>query len=158
MNERCFNESFLPLADGLYRFAFHILESESEAEDAVQDLYVRLWNARDSLDSIAAPKAYCLTLLRNMCIDRIRKAARSGTERIGDPGISSDPDELIESRETLHRVMKEMEKLPSGQRKVLEMKVLEDLSYDEISARTGMNNLTLRVLLSQARKKLKAVL
>ena len=47
--------------------------------------------------------------------------------------------------------------LPEGQRKVLLMHTVEGLSYEEISRITGMNNLTLRVLLSQARKKLKLI-
>ena len=72
-----FKEKYLPLGEPLYRVAFYMLESGADAEDAVQDLFVRLWSSRDSLDSVRNPKAYCITMLRNICIDRMRAAASS---------------------------------------------------------------------------------
>ena len=44
-----------------------------EAEDAVQNLYVRLWEQKERLDNLSLPKEYCLKALRNICIDRWRK-------------------------------------------------------------------------------------
>lgn len=160
MGTKEFIEVYLPLSDGLYRFAYHLLESAPEAQDAVQDLYVKLWNSREKLDGVASAKAYCLTLLRNLCIDRIRRLSRSPV----DADLSRAPDgpqadgDALESRETLSRVMNAIASLPPAQRQVMEMKVFEELSYEEIAERTGMSNLTLRVLLSQARKKLRSVL
>lgn len=76
MNSETFRIKYLSLADTLYRVAFYILEQECEAKDAVQDLYLKLWQKKDELDGVSAPKAYSITLLKNMCIDRIRRSNR----------------------------------------------------------------------------------
>lgn len=150
----------MPLWQSLYKVAYYVLESEDDAMDAVQDLYVRLWDSRDSLDAVSNPKAYCITLIRNLCIDKIRKSVRRPTVGL-IPETAPDESDVfrtITDRETLARLAKAVEKLPEGQRNVLKMRTIDELSYEEISAKTGMNQLTLRVLLSQARKKLKGLL
>lgn len=151
-----FTQIYLPLSDGLYRAAYCMLGNESDAKDVVQDLYVKLWGSLDALDSINSPRPYCLTLLRNMCIDRMRRNTRA-PERLGDRDAADQDGTDSGSRERLRLVMKQIDRLPERQRLVLRMHILEDLSYEEISSRTGMSNLTLRVLMSQARKALKKI-
>ena len=156
MEGRDFIALYMPLREDLYRIAYHILESEADAEDALQDLYVKLWNSRDALDGIGNPKAYCTALLKNICIDRIRRKERGRSETLPETLASGeDSSSGIEGRETLSRVLKAMRGLSPGQREVLRMRVVEGLDYEEMTRRTGMNNLTLRVLLSQARKKIR---
>lgn len=159
MDAREFTIRFMSLSDSLYRVAWYMLESESDAQDAVQDLFVKLWNNKDNLDGINNPKAYCIMLLKNQCIDRIRQARhRQATEL--DESIASECDIStdINRREELDRVMEAIERLPDRERQVLKMRTIEGLSYEEMSEKTGMNNLTLRVVLSQARKKLKSLI
>ena len=150
-----FTEKFLPMGERLYRLAFSLLEDTFDAEDAVQDLFVKLWNSRDILDSVRSPEAYCLTMMRNLCLDRIRTRKRSTGLQENTESESGPPDRHIDDRERLKATAKAIEGLSPSQRTILKMKVLEDLSYDEISERTGMSKLTLRVLLSQARKKIR---
>ena len=76
MDSAVFDSVWLPHQAAFYRLAFYILENEDEARDAVQDLYLKLWDMREQLDSIDNPKAYGLHLLRNRCIDRIRSRTR----------------------------------------------------------------------------------
>lgn len=151
-----FCEKFIPLGDGLYRIAFHLLESQADAKDALQDLYLKLWDSRDRLDAVGNPKGYCTTLLRNLCIDRIRRARRFGEAELED---RADPAPAVETgldaRARLEKVRDAIGRLSEGQRQVLKMRILDNLSYDEIAARTGKSKLTLRVLLSTARKTLK---
>lgn len=159
MTKAEFIQCYMPLQEGLYKVAYYILETEADAQDAVQDLYVKLWNSLDSLDTVRNPKAYCVTLIRNICLDRVRRASHSRGEEL--PDLASDsPDSLsaMQARESLARVTAAIGELPRKQRMVLQMKVFEDLSYEEIEERTGMNYLTLRVYLSQARRKLRNVL
>ena len=156
MESRAFTEIYMPLGENLYRVAYYILESEQEARDAVQDIFVKLWNNRDALDTVHNPKAYAVTLMRNYCIDRIRRESKMKQAELKDTVMSdSDTFVAVSSRESLSKALAAVERLPKGQREVLKMKVFEDLSYDEMSERTGMNKLTLRVLLSQARKKIR---
>lgn len=160
MTNQEFIDVFVPLQDGLYRVAYHILESCDDAYDAVQDLYAKLWARRDVLDDIANPKAYCITLLKNACLDRVRSAQHRDTVTLDAPaalGASEDPPD-DEAAQKLRVVMHAIRALPPGQRQVLEMKVLRDMSYEQIQKETRMNYLSLRVMLSQARRKLKKLI
>ena len=156
MTSERFQADWLPLAETFWQVARYILEDAAEAEDAVQELYLRLWKNRDALDGIRSPKGYGLTLLRNLCLDRIRSRKRltpaAAFPEPAEPGLQ---DERIDSRERLSKVLAVVKSLPERQREVLTLRILDGLSYEEIARRTGMNNLTLRVLLSQARRKLK---
>ena len=64
----CFKERYLTLSDKLYRVAFYILESRSDAEDALQELYLKLWQGNAFLDKVQNPLAYSIRLLKNICI------------------------------------------------------------------------------------------
>ena len=151
-----FKDKFLPLGEPLYRVALYMLESPADAEDAVQDLFVRLWSARDSLDAVRNPKAYCITMLRNICIDRIRAAASGKTEEVEeDIAADGSADAELVSRERMLCIMKAARELSEGEREVLKMRALEGMSYEEISSLTGRSGLTLRVQLSNARRKIR---
>lgn len=159
MTERRFHSEYLSLAETLYKVAYYILESEDEAEDAVQELYLKLWESRKSLDGIRQPKAYCIRMLKNLCIDRIRSAVHLAfTENLPESPAPRSQDDDFDARRRLDKVLKAVKALPERQKQVLLLRTVEGLSYEEMSARTGMNNATLRVTLSQARTKLKSMI
>lgn len=154
-----FKDIYLPLRDCAYRLALHFLESAPDAEDAVQDLFLKLWRSRDTLDSVRNPKAYCLTLTRNICVDRIRRKRIEAAQGLDGSVVSgTDTAGEVVSRESLSLAVRAIGTLPAAQREVLRMRVFEDLSYDEIAGRTGMSKLTLRVLLSRARTKIRKMI
>lgn len=152
-----FSETYLIFSDDLYRVARSILDTPADAEDTLQDLFIKLWDQRDSLDIVRNPKAYCVTLLRNMCVDRLRRSsARPETPADELPLYSGEAaDEWLVRREQLDKVRRAMDRLPENQRKALEMRVLQDLPYERISELTGLSRLSLRVLVSRARKTIK---
>ena len=156
MSTEEFTELYLPLRGALYRVAFFILESEDDAMDAVQDLYLKLLSSPDALETVRNPKAYCMTLMRNICLDRVRKASRrTETEVMEAVSDESPADERVSDRQRIKDICQKLSSLPERERTVLRMKVFEDLSYDEIQKRTGIGYLSLRVLLSNARRKLR---
>lgn len=156
MSAEEFTELYLPLRGALYRVAFFILESEDDAMDAVQDLYLKLLSSPDALETVRNPKAYCITLMRNICLDRVRKASRRPeTEAMEAVSDESPADERMSDRQRIKDICQKLSSLPERERTVLRMKVFEDLSYDEIQKRTGIGYLSLRVLLSNARRKLR---
>lgn len=156
MSTEEFTELYLPLRGALYRVAFFILESEDDAMDAVQDLYLKLLSSPDALETVRNPKAYCITLMRNICLDRVRKASRHpNTEVMEAVSDESPADERMSDRQRIKDICQKLSSLPERERTVLRMKVFEDLSYDEIQKRTGIGYLSLRVLLSNARRKLR---
>ena len=159
MTNARFQNEWLALSGDFYRVAFYILEDEAEAEDAVQELFLKLWSGRDALDGIRNPKGYGLRVLRNLCLDRIRRSRKMETpEALPEPEWPGRQDEAVDQKERLAKVLAAVKSLPDRQREVLTLRTLDGLSYEEIAERTGMNQLTLRVLLSQARRKLKNVI
>lgn len=151
---------WMPYADRFYRAAYYLLESESDAEDAVQELYLKLWSARSSLKDVRNPSAYGLSMLKNICIDRIRRRSARQTEPLEKaPPVEDGPSQNpIEARDTLRFLLNEMEKLPQKQRDVLKMRVMDRLEYEDISKRTGLSQVHVRVLVAAARKTLKSKL
>lgn len=156
MSTEEFTELYLPLRGALYRVAFFILESEDDAMDAVQDLYLKLLSSPDALETVRNPKAYCITLMRNICLDRVRKASRHPDAEVMEAVSDESPaDERMSDRQRIKDICQKLSSLSERERTVLRMKVFEDLSYDEIQKRTGIGYLSLRVLLSNARRKLR---
>lgn len=152
-----FRKIWIPLADRFYRVAYHLLESRDDAEDAVQELYLKILSIPGKLVYVRDPASYGITLLKNICIDRIRRRESRRAEQLEDfmAADASGPERKMTEKDTLSRVMKEMERLPEKQAKVLSMRVLEGLEYDEIARRTGLSQVNIRVLISMARKTLK---
>ena len=152
-----FRKIWIPLADRFYRVAYHLLESRDDAEDAVQELYLKILSIPGKLVYVRDPAAYGITLLKNICIDRIRRRESRRAEQLEDfmAADASGPERKMTEKDTLARVIKEMERLPEKQAKVLRMRALEGLKYDEIARRTGLSQINIRVLISMARKTLK---
>ena len=154
-----FCDTYLPLTDGFYRVAFYILESEQDAKDAVQDLFIKLWNSRETLDNVHNPMGYGIRLLKNLCIDRIRKESRLARADLSEEIAADDTaDGPQAAKEQAERLMRALRKLPDRQREVLEMKLLRGMTNEQISQETGMSNLAVRVMISRARAKIKEAL
>lgn len=148
---------FLPLHDGLVDFASVLLKSRDDAEDAVQDLFLKLWKRKDTLSEIENPEAYCKTVLRNICLDTLKAVEK---KKKGDmpeelAGSVSVEDSVI-VKEQLENVRMAIDRLPEGQKTVIIKKVVEDRSYEEISEQTGMTNQLMRTQLSLARRTLRS--
>ena len=159
MDYKEFCDIYLPLTEGLYRVAYYLLESEQDAKDAVQDLFIKLWDSRETLDNVHNPMGYSIRLLKNQCIDSLRKKSRLARADLTDEIASDDTaDGPQAAREQTERLMRAVRKLPEKQRKVLELKMLRGMSNDQISQETGMSNLAVRVMISRARAKLKEAL
>lgn len=164
MDREEFKKVWLPYGADFYRAAFSILKSGQEAEDAVQDLYIRLWNNREKLTDIASPKAYGLIVIRHICIDRTRAASARGTADDIDTVTDSaavtfeNAEKRLITKEMLKNLKKALEELPENSRKVAELRFFEQLEYGEIVKRTGLSYINVRVLVNRARKKLSEAL
>ena len=128
------------------------------AEDMVQEAYLKLWNKRDELADVLNTEAYCVTLIKNLCYDVLR---RSQPDEDGRP-----PEELnlpmdtniareIEQRDEVNQVKRLIGRLPEQQKRVILLRDVNDCSFEEIEQATGLNAINIRVLLSRARKKIR---
>ena len=156
MTEQAFHKDYLPLADTLYRVAFYMLESEAEAEDAVQEVFLKLWDARAQLDAVQSPKAYSIRLLKNLCLNRIRKARQLCFQpELPEAETGRPQDDTLDARQRLDKVLEGIKSLPERQREILILRSFEGCSYAEIARKTGMSPASARVELARARKTLK---
>ncbi len=157
MDNSTFCTRYLPLSDVLYRQAYRLLGSQAEAEDVVQDVYMKLWRSRASLDGIRSPEAYAVTLVRNAALDRlrVRPRVRPLEETPVQEAGSDSVEDVLSGRERYRQVLDRLRSLPARQREAVVLRTLYGLSYQEIGRQTGTSPLTLRVLVSRARKILK---
>ena len=69
MDAESFKKEFLPYHRKLYCIAYRLLENAADAEDLVQEAYLKLWDKREGLAIISNPEAFSVTLVKNMCFD-----------------------------------------------------------------------------------------
>ena len=67
-----FRNDILPLKDRLYRLALRITLNPAEAEDVVQETMIKVWNRRDNWEAIDNMETFCLTICRNLAVDKTR--------------------------------------------------------------------------------------
>ena len=72
MDTESFKREFLPYHRKLYCIAYRLLENAADAEDLVQEAYLKLWDKREGLAIISNPEAFSVTLVKNMCFDLLR--------------------------------------------------------------------------------------
>lgn len=156
MDSSAFKRLLLPHYRRMYATAITILRNSDDASDAVQEAFTRLWEKRDDLPNIDTPEAYCVTTIKRICIDRIRKNALHINEVTEDTLlISDDSDIQADNRESLQLVTLLMNKLPEQQRQVLQLRAFNDCSLEEIESITGLTGVNVRTLLSRARRRMK---
>lgn len=153
-----FKSQLLPVKAKLYRLALTLLNNGSEAEDAVQDVYLKLWNMRTQLSEYNSVEALAVTMTKNLCIDRLRsyRSRKQNGAGLGKVVLKTDsrydPAKSVEMNEQLQQVHEIINRLPDQQRMVLHLRDIEQYSYDEIEEITGLKRNNIRVTLSRARK------
>ncbi len=151
-----FRYDLLPLKDKLFRLALRITLDTAEAEDVVQDTLLRVWNRRDELAGVQSLEAYCLTVCRNLALDRSQKreaANLSLDEAAADPPDSAPrADERLEHDERLRRVHELFNRLPLAQRTVMQLRDIEGKSYREVADIMGITEENVKVTLFRARQ------
>ena len=156
MDSSAFKRLLLPHYRRMYATAMTILRNSDDASDAVQEAFTRLWEKRDDLPNIDNPEAYCVTTIRRICIDRIRRVTYPINEISEDTLlISDDSDEQADNRESIQLVTLLMNKLPEQQRQVLQLRAFNDCSFEEIESITGLTGVNVRTLLSRARRRIR---
>ena len=76
------------LSRNLYGYAFRILRNQEEAEDAVQEVFIKLWNMGKKLDEYNSIEALAVTMIKNFCIDQLRKKKHLDSGRTTKTGFS----------------------------------------------------------------------
>lgn len=158
MQEISFRNDILPLKDKLFRLALRITFDRAEAEDIVQETMIRVWNKRNEWTQFGSVEAYCLTVARNLAIDRSELKDAQTVElspEMEQADTTSNPYERLVSKERMALIHRLIGRLPEKQRTAMQLRDIEGKSYKEIALLLDMTEEQVKVNLFRARQKVK---
>jgi RNA polymerase sigma-70 factor (ECF subfamily) len=157
MNQSEFVKIITPFKDKLFRLAKRMLVSTEEAEDATQEVLVRLWNKNSSLEQYNSVEALAMTMTKNYCLDQLKSKRATNLQIVHNnyQDRQASVDTQIEHQNTLQWAEKLMNDLPEQQRLILQLREIEEYEFSEIAQVLEMNETAVRVALSRARKTLR---
>ena len=161
MTAATFKKIFLPLSANMYRTAYSLLGNPQDAEDAVQEVFIRLWQKRDRVPLDADLETYCQMLVRNLCIDDLRKGRLAEADTSAENVLvvcEQSASAAVEDKEAVEQVEQAIHALPENQQRVVELRLMQDRSLSEIEKETGFSSVNVRTLWSRGRKKLQELL
>lgn len=160
MNAEEFKRQFLPYNKVLYRVAFHLTGNAQDAEDLLQDLFLRLWTKRNELQPPKNLEAYLVTMIRNLFYEqrRIRRVDLSvPLDQAGEPPGEDDISRKMEVEEEATKMEDIIHNLPDKEQKVVRLHIIEDRTYEEIEHDTGLSNANIRKLMSRAKERIRQI-
>jgi RNA polymerase sigma factor (sigma-70 family) len=159
MNQKEFLDIVLPIKDNLYRLARRFLISNDEAQDAVQEVFLKLWKNKEAIKKYRSPEAFAYTMTKNYCLDRLKSKQASNLKLVHTNFENRiDLEQHIEAKDGVSLLFKLMETLPEQQKTILHLRDVEQLEFAEIAKITNTSQANVRVALSRARKKIKDLL
>lgn len=141
----------------LFRFASRLLKNRPEAEDVIQEVFIRLWDRRNGLSRYRSVEAFAMTITKNLCLDRL-KLKRNKSDEFTEKHEKTDsvtPYHQTEMSDSFKKVNLVIGQLPEQQRMIIQLRDIEGYEYHEIEEITGMNQNAIRVNLSRARKQVR---
>lgn len=159
MELKQFKIDVLPLRDKLLNYARKLTEDPSDAEDAVQEIMLKLWNMRQKLDEYQSIEALAMTMTHHLCMDiwRAKRPDSLSLEQVQAPSQSAIPERLLEEKDEFRLMRKIIDSLPTLQRTIIQMKDVQEYETEEIAEITGCSAEAIRSNLSRARKKVRDI-
>lgn len=154
MNQKDFLDIVSPFKDKLFRLAKRLLVSTEEAEDATQEVLIKLWNNKSKIQEYKNVEAFSMTMTKNYCFDKL-KSKQSQNLKIVHSNYEDKQvavQKQVELNDSVNWVEKIIEQLPEQQRLIIQLRDIEAYDFDEISKMLDMNPTAVRVALSRARK------
>jgi RNA polymerase sigma-70 factor (ECF subfamily) len=157
MNQNTFIRLINPVKDKMYRLALRLLISKESAEDATQEVFLKLWNGNAKIKDYANLEAFAMTVTRNYCLDQLKSKQNNNLKMIHDNYESHDRSihDQLEITDELEQVSLIIESLPEQQKIIFQLRDIEQYEFEEIAEITKMNETAIRVALSRVRKKIR---
>jgi RNA polymerase sigma-70 factor (ECF subfamily) len=154
MNQKEFITVINPFKDKVFRLAKRLLVSTEEAEDATQEVLVKLWNKNEGLNELKSVEAMAMTMTKNYCLDQLKSKRASNLKIVHNNFVSNEASlqQKLEDTDSLNWVEKIINDLPEQQKLIIQMRDIEQYEFEEIGKILNMNETAIRVALSRARK------
>lgn len=140
----------------------YLLKSVYEAEDATQEVFLRVYRNRSAMDTSKSPLNWLLKTATNHCLDRLRRRSRevnfyasADPDQVGPTKVSEDTLEIMVRAEKGDRVRSAIQSLPDRYRVPLVLAYYNEFTYDEIAHTLKLNRNTVATLIYRARRRLR---
>lgn len=157
MTQAEFLDIVMPFKDKVFRLAKRLLVSQEEAEDATQEILIKLWRNKQKIQEYNKVEAFSMTMTKNFCLDRLKSKHAQNLKIVHsnyqDKNVSLQKQ--VELNDSVDWVSKIMEELPEQQKIILQLRDIEQYEFSEISKMLDINETAIRVSLSRARKTLR---
>ena len=150
-----FKDKVLPAKHKLYRLANFMLQNKEEAEDILQDVFLKLWTNKHKLHAYNSIEAFAMSITKNLCLDKMKANKRKQQVDVLDMEIDSNeanPYQRFELADSISKVQNLLTALPDQQKLILHLRDVEGCSFEEIEQVTKLSINNIRVILSRARK------
>ncbi|GJQ03635.1 RNA polymerase sigma factor [Capnocytophaga canimorsus] len=158
MNQSVFLKSVAPFQDKIFRFAKRLLISTEEAQDALQEVLLKLWQQHQNQHGIKNLEAFAMTLTKNWCFDKLKAKSTDNLSLSHfqyDAKSENSLQKQVETNDMVNLVKQLIDQLPEQQRMIIQLRDIEQYEFEEIEEITGIKQATLRVILSRARKSIR---
>ena len=154
MNQKEFLALVTPIQDRLYRLSKRLLISEDEAQDATQEVLIKLWSQRKKINKLRSIEAFAVTMTKNYCLDKLKAKSSSNLQLVHTNYEDQHYNTVKQSEvsDSVNWVYKLMNDLPEQQRMILHLRDVEQYTNSEIAEELELNETAVRVALSRARK------
>ncbi len=142
----------------MFRVAHAVLRSRAEAEDVVQEAFLRVVRHRGALGEVREMRVWLVRIAWRLALDRRRKLRPEQMDRVFAESLAArdvSADAAMAQAEEFARVLREMERLPRAEREVLALAATEEMSAAEMAEVVGRSESAVRALLFRARARLK---
>ena len=157
-----FQNDVLPLKNKLYRLALRITLNAEDAEDVVQETMMKVWSRRQQWEQIESMEAFCMTICRNLALDKTRRMAADDqsleANEIDAPAHShhANPEEQTIQQDRIRLVRQIIDQLPEKQRSVMHLRDFEGKSYKEIATILSITEEQVKINIFRARQTVKS--
>jgi RNA polymerase sigma-70 factor (ECF subfamily) len=157
MDKTGFNQTMAQLRPKMYRFALALVSRHDEAEDAIQDVSMKLWRRQAELDSVRSVEAYAMSAVKNRCLDYLRSAQGKAGEAVEPLHAAHEktPYASAEQADMVAWVGKLVRALPVQQQMLIRLRDVEGYELSEVATILGMSEGAVRTGLSRARQKIR---
>ncbi len=158
-NQQAYNELFLHFYPSLQQFAFSFLRSKQLSEEAVSDVFIKIWEKRKVLHTIINLKFYLFTSTRNTALNYLKKQ-KGHQNLLPDDywvelnSVFFDPEQLMITAEMIHKIHEAVQSLPARCKLIFKLVKEEELKYKEVAELLNLSVKTVENQMTLALKKI----